>query len=123
MNWVDALAKIEVSKIRRLIDHLAVWSMMYGAGFIAVNIFFFKQPTDIHGWFEWGINLFFNGIVLPILGFFAKADSIKTANLTQQIYNCVTSETMLIKEITINTHKLAKAFLERPYCINYKSKD
>src|ERR1035437_6241162 len=122
-HWQTALKLLESNKIRRVVEIIAVLAMIYGIVTLLMETIWFIEPATATEWFHWLLKVFFNGIVLPVLGFFSRVDHNKTLALTKQIYECVTMEMALVKELTINTHTLiAKIFENKEKCENYKSK-
>jgi len=91
-----------------LADHLSIWlstmAMFYGVTFLVLATLFFQKPTNLVGWMQYLISVFFQGVALPVLGYTAKKSGDVQAKLLKETHDTVMEELSSIK-VQQNFHK------------------
>lgn len=95
-----------------LADHLAVWlstmAMFYGVTFLVIAPLFFQKPSNLVGWMQYIISVFFQGVALPVLGYTAKKSGDEQAKLLRETHDVVMDELTSIKsQQTMNQEEIA----------------
>lgn len=92
-----------------LADHLSLWlstmAMFYGVSFLVIAPLFFQKPSNLVGWMQYIISVFFQGVALPVLGYTAKKSGDVQAKLLKETHDVVMVELKSIKQQQIN-HQL-----------------
>ena len=75
---MDRLAQV-------LADSLATMTMFWIIAILVLIPLFWNQPTNLVGWMQYIVAVFFQGVALPVLGYTAKLSGRRTDEIIAKI--------------------------------------
>jgi hypothetical protein len=102
-----------VNKLRKANDwigeKLAYWmSTMHCFYLISIMVvlpLLWQRPTNLVGWMQYLISVFFQGVALPVLGYVARLAGEKQEKMMLETHDTVLQELAEIKEIHKELHR------------------
>jgi hypothetical protein len=83
-------------------DRLSYWlstmAVFYGISFLILSTLFFQKPTNIQGWLQYIISIFFQGVALPVLGYTSRKAGDVQARMLKETHDASMLELAIIKK-------------------------
>ena len=84
-NIVKKLNKVMDNLAEILSDSLSSMTMFWIITFMVIIPLYFNQPTNLVGWSQYIISVFFQGVALPILAYTSKLSGKRTDEVISKI--------------------------------------
>lgn len=83
-------------------DRLSYWlstmAVFYGVTFLILSTLFFQKPSNILGWLQYIIAIFFQGVALPVLGYTSRKAGDVQAKMLKETHDASMLELDIIKK-------------------------